>query len=194
MLQSLVQRLQAHQAQALPPRPQQASVLVPITRHEQHPELVLTVRAQHLNTHRGEVCFPGGKQDSGDLSLAATALREAQEEIALPSEQVELVAPLGQLLSKHQLLVTPWVGLIPVEQALSANPDELARIFRVPLAFFLETPVRFEHYALRGLQVTLPAWDYEGEHIWGLTACIIAELLEVGLGLEGVRTQRPEQR
>lgn len=66
--------------------------------------------------------------------------------------------------------------------------------FRVPLAFFLETPVRFEHYALRGLQVTLPAWDYEGEHIWGLTACIIAELLEVGLGLEGVRTQRPEQR
>ncbi len=81
-------------------------MLVPITRSDD-PELVLTLRAAGLSTHGGEVAFPGGRRDPEDADLVRTALREAEEEIALPPGLVEVVGPLSTLVSRHGIEVTP---------------------------------------------------------------------------------------
>ena len=116
----------------------EAAVLVPVTNDHRNPEIVFTLRSENLSTHRGQVSFPGGRRDPEDHSLADTALRETHEEIGLPPDQVELIAPLSQVMSLHQILVTPYVGVIPGDHPLQANPAEIDSIFRVPVEFFLD--------------------------------------------------------
>ena len=116
----------------------EAGVLVPVTDNHQNPEIIFTLRSSNLKTHRGQVSFPGGRRDPDDHSLAHTALRETHEEIGLPPEKVEVIAPLSQVMSLHQILVTPYVGVVPEDHPLSANPAEIESIFRVPVSFFLE--------------------------------------------------------
>ncbi|HEY9118307.1 MAG TPA: CoA pyrophosphatase, partial [Marinobacter sp.] len=89
----------------------EAGVLVPVTDDRHNPEIVFTLRSENLSTHRGQVSFPGGRRDPEDKSIADTALRETHEEIGLPPEQVQLIAPLSQVMSLHQILVTPYVGV-----------------------------------------------------------------------------------
>ncbi|KGK42654.1 DNA mismatch repair protein MutT [Nitrincola sp. A-D6] len=194
MLNQAIQRISNHQPWRLRQKGREAAVLIPITRSESHPELILTVRASHLNTHKGEVCFPGGKRDESDASLSHTALREADEEIGLSPTDVELYGPLGQVVSKHHLQVTPWVGLIPEQLPLCANPAEIARIFKVPVRFFIDHgPPHLDQIAVDGQIWDVPSWQYEGEVIWGLTAYIICELLTVGFGMKISMPTRPER-
>lgn len=195
LLRAALERLRRHQAPLGHRRAAEAAVLVPITACEHNPELLLTVRAAHLNSHHGEVCFPGGKRDQDDVSLQVTALRETEEELGIHRHQIQLVAPLTPLMSKYGLQVTPWVGLIPPHLALSPNADEIARVFRVPVAALLDQGLPAQKtYLIHAQQVTLPYWDYAGEHIWGLTACILAELLRCGFGMDIPLPQRPGAR
>ena len=113
MLEKLRKRLQQHTPQrldhvALP----EAAVLMPIVERPA-PTLLFTRRASHLNTHRGQVAFPGGKREPGDADLYATALREAEEEIALAPGLVQPLGRLSDVISLHGIRVTPWVGIIP---------------------------------------------------------------------------------
>src|SRR5690606_40910837 len=87
----------------------EAGVLVAIT-NETEPQLLLTRRALHLSTHQGEVAFPGGKRDDTDTSIVMTALREAEEEVALPLQQVQVIGELDQVVSRFGYLVTPVLG------------------------------------------------------------------------------------
>ncbi|WP_417582071.1 CoA pyrophosphatase [Nitrincola sp.] len=194
MLTQAIQRINAHQPWRLRRKGREAAVLIPVTRSENHPELILTVRASHLNTHKGEVCFPGGKRDESDASLSYTALREANEEIGLSAKDVELYGPLGQVVSKHHLQVTPWVGVIPEHLPLQANPGEIARIFKVPVRFFLEQgPPQLDQIVVGDQVWDVPSWHYEGELIWGLTAYIICELLTIGFDMPLTMPTRPER-
>lgn len=157
----------------------EAAVLVPITRGEQ-PELVLTLRASGLSTHGGEVAFPGGRRDPEDEGLAQTALREAHEEIGLPPGLVEIIGPLSTLVSKHGIKVTPYVAVIPDYVEYKPNDGEIAAVFTVPLTFFLdhprETTHRIDHM---GKHWYVPCYRYEGFKIWGLTAMVVVELMNV---------------
>ncbi|HAC26726.1 MAG TPA: coenzyme A pyrophosphatase, partial [Marinobacter hydrocarbonoclasticus] len=116
----------------------EAGILVPVTDDENNPEMIFTLRSANLKTHRGQVSYPGGKRDPEDSSLAATALRETHEEIGLPPDQVDVIAPLSQVMSRYGILVTPYVGVVPGDHPVVPNPYEIESVFRVPLSFFLE--------------------------------------------------------
>ncbi|SEG80757.1 CoA pyrophosphatase [Marinobacterium lutimaris] len=192
MLEQLTRRLALHRPWRIRAPGAEAGVLVALT-DSNDPEVVLTLRAKNLSTHRGEVAFPGGKRDPEDLDVLATALREAEEEVGLHSGQVRIIGSLGQLISKHRLAVTPWVGIIRPDVHLVANPGEIERIFRVPLRFFLEQPaLRTDEIPFRGKTHYVPAWEYEGAVIWGLTAYVLVELLNTGFDAGLPMRPRPE--
>lgn len=157
----------------------EAAVLMPITRCDE-PELVLTLRAAGLSTHGGEVAFPGGRRDLEDPDLVFTALREAHEEIGLPPGLVEVVGPLSPLMSKHGIKVTPYVGVIPDFVEYQPNDGEIAAVFSVPLAFFREDTREHTHRIdYQGRSWYVPSYRYGEYKIWGLTAIMIVELMNV---------------
>lgn len=177
MLDQLIDRLRHHQPEMPDQASAEASVLVPVT-NDPEPRIILTRRALTMNSHAGEVAFPGGKKDVLDTDLLATALRESEEEIGLPREAVRLLGRLGTLQSRAGIRVTPWVGLVPPDVPLIANPQELDAIFQVPIAFFRETPMQADHVIRwQGGEYVMPTWRYDGHMIWGLTAYIIVDLL-----------------
>lgn len=180
-MDELLQRLRHYQPRTLSGTEsyQEAAVLVPIIRGE-HPELLLTLRASNLSTHGGEVALPGGRRDPEDADLIATALREAEEEVGLPPGLVEVIAPLSPLVSRYGLAVTPIVALIPDQLEYIPSEAEIAAVFTVPLQFFCEVP---PDYTLRvdhdGLRWQVPSYQYGEYRIWGLTAVIIVELVNL---------------
>ncbi len=110
----------------------------------------------------------------------ATALREAEEEVGLPPGLVEVIAPLSPLVSRYGLAVTPVVALIPDQLEYIPSEAEIAAIFTVPLRFFCEVPpdytFRVDH---DGLRWQVPSYQYGEHRIWGLTAVIIVELVNL---------------
>lgn len=192
MLEQLTRRLALHRPWRIRALGGEAGVLVALTESDD-PEVILTLRSKQLSTHRGEVAFPGGKRDPEDADLLATALREANEEIGLDPAQVRVVGSLGQLISKHRLTVMPWVGIIPADARLMANPSEIDSIFKVPLRFFIEEPaLRTDQIPFRGKTHYVPAWEFEGAVIWGLTAYVLVELLNIGFDAGLPMRPRPE--
>lgn len=185
MLQKLENRLNRYRPTAVTKgETEQAAVLIAVTQSA-HPKLLLTRRADHLSSHAGEVALPGGKRDSGDSSLMDTALRESREEIGLPERQVRIIGRLRSFESKHGLQVTPFVGLIPEDPSLQINRQELDALFSVPLSFLLGDPRSSTDRIVRQDETYLtPVYVYEGYKIWGLTARILVEFLNVGLDAE----------
>jgi 8-oxo-dGTP pyrophosphatase MutT (NUDIX family) len=157
----------------------EAAVLVPITRSDE-PQVVLTLRASGLSTHGGEVAFPGGRRDPEDRDLVRTALREAEEEIGLPPGLVEIIGPLSTLVSRHGIQVTPYVGLVPDFVEYRANDAEIAAVFSVPLEFFRQDPRETTHRIdYLGRSWYVPSYRYGGYKIWGLTAIMLVELVNL---------------
>ncbi len=192
MLKQLRKRLSDYQPRMIMGNQPQAGVLIALT-DSADPEVILTRRASTLSSHSGEIAFPGGKCDDTDTSLLHTALREAEEEIGLSPDLVEVIAPLGQVLSKHQLKVTPWVGIVPEQVSLKPNLDELDCIFSVPLSFFLDDRrYRTDALHFKGKMHYVPAYEYEGHIIWGLTAYMLVELMNVGFDAGIPMKPRPE--
>lgn len=173
MLQQLLARLPndnvTHRADA--------AVLMAMTK-EDIPRLILTRRAAHMKSHAGEVAFPGGKCDSTDSSIVATALREAQEEIALNPQQVQVVGELGLFTSRVGIKVKPIIGLLDEIPPLEANPDEIESIFTVPLDLFLQQKPSYSHkIKYMGINIPVPSFNYQGYVIWGLTGFMIVEFM-----------------
>lgn len=159
-----------------------AAVLLALT-NEPDPNIILTLRSRELSTHSGEVSLPGGRWDRTDPSLEFTALRETEEEIGLPSDQIRLLGPLWPRTTRWQVHVTPWLGVISPDAVLVPNPGELEAIFRVPLSFFLTDPrIRTDRITIDKRAVYLPAYHYQGYEIWGFTAGVLTEFLVKILG------------
>lgn len=165
----------------VPPPWKPAAVLIPLLTAEDGVSVLFTERSLQLTVHAGQISFPGGRQEAQDETPAATALREAREEIGLLPENVTLLGRLDDYLTRTGFCVTPVVGLVGEAQP-EWTPDrrEVARIFTVPLAHILgqgglreETaladPERRRFYACR----------WEGAHIWGATAGMLKNLTEV---------------
>ena len=125
MLTKLRQGLADHQPRINSHIQKRASVLIPLLECEGELFVMLTQRSEKLNSHAGQVSFPGGKQDAQDANSLETALRETHEEIGLLPEKVEIIGTLDQILSLHYYLVTPFVGLIPDDFIPVPNEEEI---------------------------------------------------------------------
>ena len=160
-------------------RRQPAAVLLGL-REGVQPRLVLTVRTDHLHAHAGQVAFPGGRTDPADGGDAlTTALRESEEEIGLDRA---LVTPLGYLDCFETIsgfCITPVVARIATEAQLYPAPNEVAEVFEVPLAFFME-PANLRRYTMefRGHQRPMVEFVHGGHRIWGATAAMLFNLLQ----------------
>ncbi|KND00805.1 uncharacterized protein SPPG_03913 [Spizellomyces punctatus DAOM BR117] len=121
-------------------RERRAAVLVPLIIEPSSDEIqvLLTLRSKNLRKHGGEVALPGGRHETDDVDLLATALREAEEEIGLSQDSVQCVTVLPPFLSRFHLLVTPVVGMVPSDFVPRPNPEEVAACFKVPLRRFLK--------------------------------------------------------
>ncbi|MGO1462673.1 MAG: NUDIX hydrolase [Marinobacter sp.] len=174
----LIQRLTGYSPRRLDLSYPEAGILVPVTDDPGNPEMIFTLRSEKMSTHRGQVAYPGGKRDPGDLSLAATALRETHEEIGLPPDQVEIISPLSQVTSLHGILVSPYVGVVPEGHPLQANPGEIDSIFRVPLSFFLEDQrERTDSIPFQNQTIHVPCYRWGRYQIWGLSAVVLVDFL-----------------
>ena len=153
----------------------QAAVLIAITDRPE-PGAILTVRREHMRTHAGQVAFPGGRLDPGEDAVAA-ALREADEELALPQHEVAVAGAIEPYATITGYEVTPVIGMIPPDLPLEPHEDEVAGWFEAPLAFLLD-PARQERRSVlvEGLERHYYQIDWEGRRIWGATAAIIVNL------------------
>jgi 8-oxo-dGTP pyrophosphatase MutT (NUDIX family) len=154
-----------------------AAVLVPIVNHPQGLSVVFTKRTSHLKAHSGQVSFPGGRAEPEDPTPEFTALREAQEEIGLPLERVEVLARLPEYHTRTGFRVTPVVGLLTPPLDLAPDPREVEYVFEVPLAFLLDPRNhRRETREIQGRAVGYYVIEYEERTIWGATAGMLVNL------------------
>ena len=155
-----------------------AAVLIGI-RDDRQQHVVFTVRTHTLQQHAGQVAFPGGGVEAADVGIVAAALRESQEEIGL---NPDAVTPLGFLECFETIsgyIITPVVARIDAGARLRADPREVAEVFEVPLAFFLE-PANLRRYTMefRGHRRDMVEFLHAGYRIWGATAAIMLNLLK----------------
>jgi 8-oxo-dGTP pyrophosphatase MutT (NUDIX family) len=154
-----------------------AAVLLPMYGHPDRPGLVFTERRLDLRRHAGEISFPGGRQDHADEGLIGTALREAQEEIGLDPEAVEVegaLPPVGTFVTGYK--VHPFVGTIPEGTRFRPNPAEVAAVLRFTLDELREG-FAMRRLIRRGVPIRTPTYEVGDHMIWGATARILAELL-----------------
>lgn len=159
--------------------PRTSAVLIPIAKIETRLMLLFTVRRDDLEHHGGEVSFPGGAVEAGDSSCADTALREAQEEVQLAPQYVEVLGELTPLyVPPTHYLVHPVIGWIPHLPPLAVNQQEVARILKVPFDYLLDPQMlRQERWHRGGQTMTVPFYQVEEWPIWGATAMMLNELL-----------------
>ncbi|XP_028307325.1 peroxisomal coenzyme A diphosphatase NUDT7 [Gouania willdenowi] len=155
-----------------------ASVLIPLFVKQGELHTLLTQRSTQLRTSAGEVCFPGGKRDPTDRNDVDTALREAEEEIGLPPEEVQVVCTLFPIINKSGLLVTPVVAFIKESFIPRPNAAEVSAVFKVPLHFFTSEKDHYATHGAAGLVGPLHSFYFSDldsgnqYHIWGLTAML----------------------
>jgi 8-oxo-dGTP pyrophosphatase MutT (NUDIX family) len=153
-----------------------AAVLVAITDRPE-PGLLLTLRQPHLKRHAGQIAFPGGRVDPGDKDAVAAALREAQEEIGLDPALVELVGTSDIYRVGTGFAVTPVVGVVPPDLALTPQEDEVAAVFETPLAFLFAPGNHARKYVQwEGRERHFFEMNWEDRRIWGATAAMIVNL------------------
>ncbi|MBA2919230.1 CoA pyrophosphatase [Sphingomonas sp. MAH-20] len=152
-----------------------AAVLVAVT-DRREPGVILTRRTETLRRHAGQVAFPGGRIDCGEDAIAA-ALREAEEEIALPSHAVELVGPADRYVTVTGFQVTPVIGVVPPDLPLVPSAAEVADWFEAPLAFLLDPANHLEREIdWQGRRRRYYEILWNERRIWGATAAMIVNL------------------
>ncbi|HEV2650285.1 MAG TPA: CoA pyrophosphatase [Rhizomicrobium sp.] len=150
-----------------------AAVLLPlILRNE--PMVLLTERTSTLSRHAGQVAFPGGRAEAGDISLVETALRETQEETGIAPSFVTVAGYLDAYETGTGFAILPVVGLLGDGFALVPDAAEVASIFEVPLNFLLDPANRKkESREFRGRTRSFFSYTYDGHYIWGATAAML---------------------
>lgn len=148
-----------------------AAVLLLVVNRAPDPTVVFTQRTAHLSDHAGQISFPGGRVDEVDGTPEHTALREAQEEIGLAPERVQILGRLPEYHTSTGFRVTPVVGWSEPPLEYVPDPHEVADVFEVPLAFLLDTRNhRYESAIHKGRLRNYWALPFGDRFIWGATA------------------------
>lgn len=157
-----------------------AAVLIPIAQGPNGLEVIFTKRSTTMRNHPGQVSFPGGKQDVTDTSFVHTALREAQEEIGLAQEDVEIIGALPKHETVTSFFMHPYVGLVPKEFTPQIATDEVAEVFSVPLGHLIQpSNYLIEMRIWQGHKRYYFAVPYGPYYIWGATARILRMLADI---------------
>lgn len=166
-------------------KPVQAAVLVLLYPSDKNDELCIPLikRASDSSVHSKQISFPGGKCEPQDNDVVATALREAKEEIGIIPQKINVVGTLSNLyIPPSNFNVTPIVGYSLTEPVFKPDISEVERILKIPLQFFIDDENKTTATLFAGnpkVEIECPAWIYDGEIIWGATAMILSELIEV---------------
>jgi len=157
-----------------------AAVLVPLFKKGDGCHLLFTKRSDQVKHHKGEISFPGGVVDEEDLELISTALREADEEIGLRKSDVQILGILDDIVTVTEFIVTPIVGLFPYPYPFKVSEVEIAELIEVPLSSLLREKSFSEKEMIRGGQKEIVyAYQYEKHIIWGATARILKQFLDL---------------
>ncbi len=154
-----------------------ASVLVPIVNRTPDVTILLTQRTEDMPSHAGQVAFPGGRRQDSDADAVATALRETEEEVGLDRKFIEVIGAYDHYRTGTSYEITPVVGIVTPGFTIRADPREVADVFEVPLAHFLdERNHRIDSRMAQGRERRFYAMPYEGRYIWGATAGMLKNL------------------
>lgn len=159
-----------------------AAVLIPLVWHDGEWHLLFTRRTDTVESHKGQVSFPGGACDEGETTPEQTALREAQEEIGIYVSDVRVLGRLSNLITITYFRVTPVVGVVKWPVVFRVGAHEVARIFTIPLAWLANPSNRWEFEMLGRTRSLIAYHPYDGELLWGATARMTVDFLKV-LGL-----------
>jgi 8-oxo-dGTP pyrophosphatase MutT (NUDIX family) len=155
-----------------------AGVLIPLFEQNGELHIVLTQRTNEVKHHKGQISFPGGVKDEMDTSIFETALREAEEEIGLSKEFVEVLGILSDFQTPSGFRITPIIAFLSSVPSFSLNAAEVTEVFHVPLSFFLDTRnERIEQYNHSGKRTNVYFYRYGQYEIWGVTAAILRSFL-----------------
>jgi 8-oxo-dGTP pyrophosphatase MutT (NUDIX family) len=167
-----------------PPDLRDAAALVLVYPFNNAPHVLLTVRGAGLRKHTGQVSLPGGSVDA-DESIETAALREASEEVGVPPAAVRLLGRLTPLqIPISGYLLHPVVGLVESRPVFQRDEWEVARILEVPLALFRAPGIvkrrnRTREFGGQTVEIEVPYFEIEGEHVWGATAMVLAEFIAI---------------
>lgn len=165
----------------------EAAVLLPVIMRTE-PSILFTQRTAHLARHSGQVSFPGGRADAGDLSPVETALRETMEETGITPAFVNVAGYLPRYRTGTGYDISPVVGILSDGFTLTPNPDEVAEAFEAPLAYFLDPANRrLETRIWGGRERSFYVFSPEGRTIWGATAAILVDFAARLTGEGGTR-------
>jgi 8-oxo-dGTP pyrophosphatase MutT (NUDIX family) len=166
--------------QGVSPSPdhRRAAVLVPLFVKEAELWLLFTKRSDKLLNHRGQVSFPGGAHEADDRDLKETAIRETEEELGLERKQIVLLGRLSPIVTTTNFYIEPYVAAIPYPIELKPSPDEIEALWEIPISALM-TPTAVEERAFEGRDHPVLFYHYGQKTVWGATARILSELLDV---------------
>ena len=157
-----------------------AAVLIPLLFKEDGWHVLVTQRTDTVEHHKGQISFPGGACDPDDADLLTTALREMFEEVGVPPDAVEVLGALDDFPTVTSFVVTPFVGVIPHPFPYRINHGEVAAVIEVPLSFLREEAhLRTEQREYEGRTHEVLFWDFGPHTIWGATARMLKNLLDL---------------
>ena len=181
MLDKITNKIRVYSGRPPVEELRKAAVLIAITDSDD-PELIYTLRSNKVGSHGGEVSFPGGMYEVEDENLETTALRESKEETGLDITKVDILGPIDTVVSRFNISVTPYVGIVPNNIELNNNSDEIEACFKVPLSFLLQDKRhRNDEIKRNGDIFFMPAYEYDSYIIWGLTAMMTVDFLNIAL-------------
>ena len=148
---------------------------------------MLTKRTETVEYHKGQICFPGGARHEADRDLRNTALRETFEEVGVDPDDVRVLGELDSMSTvSSNFLITPYVGVIPYPYEFRVSDDEIKSLIEVPISALRdENNYREEAYDLDGKILIGIVFEYQGDVIWGATARILRQLIELAFPAGG---------
>ncbi len=157
-----------------------AAVLVPLFQKKKKTHILLTKRTDKVEHHKGQISFPGGAFNYEDLDCQTTALRETEEEIGIEMDSIEILGELDHIQTVTHFRVCPYVGTIPYPYPFELSPFEVERLIELPLDFLLkEAELKESAFTFQGQRLVNLNIAYQGDIIWGATARILKNLIEV---------------
>ncbi len=166
------------------PELRRAAVLLPLHEQRGEPYVLFTQRTETVETHKGQISFPGGAVDPGDADVQSTALRETEEEMGIPPTQIEVLGVLDDLpTTVSKFVVAPVIGIIPYPFLFRINSAEIAEVLTVPLRVFRDpSHLRVERREREGRTFDAYVYRYDKHEIWGVTARIMKGFVDAVFG------------